>query len=840
MKKSGRNDPCPCGSGKKYKQCCQRIAEPQPASVPIEEASLSHAIHTAIVHHQAGRFADAEAIYRQVLQVAPDHADALHLLGLIAYQTGNSNLAIELITKAIAANPSSAMYCNIGNALQALGRFDEAIRSFRTATQLKSDNVEAHNNLGNALQAKGQLNEAAASFRHALSIKPDYADAYINLGNVLQTQSDLDGAIACFRHALSLRPGHAFTYYNLGNALKEQGKLDAAIEIYLQALSLQANHADLHLNLGNAFHEQGESEKAAECFHRALAIDANCTGAYNGLAAVNLSQGNVQSALELAILSLRIKETRETKTLIVSCVKDVSFEHADPGISKLLSCAISEPWGRPGDLATAAISLVLSDPDIKQCVERATSAWPVRLKAEELFSTSCLSSIANHSLLQCLLENAPACNLQLEQFLTLARATLLDAAIDAAISPTPDDKVVRFYSALARQCFINEYVYSCEVDEFNQASVLREKLETALGTKAQVPALWVVAVASYFPLNALHTAENLVRADWPEAVQALIAQQVTEPMEELRYRADMPHLTPIIDDVSRLVQQQYEENPYPRWVKCAPPGKIITIDAFIRRQFPKAPFRPLSKGHEIDILIAGCGTGQQSIEAAQQFRHANVLAIDLSLASLSYAKRKTRELGVTNIEYAQADIMKLGDIDRTFDIIESVGVLHHLGAPWVGWRVLLSLLRSGGFMRLGFYSERAREIVVAARDFIARQGYASTAIDIRRARQDLLGMENSKLGDLCMIKDFFGTSECRDLLFHVQEHRFTLPQIKDAVREFNLDFIGFSLEPGIARKYEERFPDDKAKTNLDYWHIFESENPRTFAGMYQFIVQKRL
>jgi len=88
------------------------------------------------------------------------------------------------------------------------------------------------------------------------------------------------------------------------------------------------------------------------------------------------------------------------------------------------------------------------------------------------------------------------------------------------------------------------------------------------------------------------------------------------------------------------------------------------------------------------------------------------LAVDLSISSLAYAKRKSRKLGLTTIEYAQADLLKLGSLGRSFDIIESSGVLHHLAAPWAGWRVLLSLLRPGGFMRLGFYSEVARRDIV--------------------------------------------------------------------------------------------------------------------------------
>jgi hypothetical protein len=140
-------------------------------------------------------------------------------------------------------------------------------------------------------------------------------------------------------------------------------------------------------------------------------------------------------------------------------------------------------------------------------------------------------------------------------------------------------------------------------------------------------------------------------------------------------------------------------------------------------------------------------------------------------------------------------------------------------------------------MQLGFYSESARRDVVAARAFIAERGYASTAIDIRRARQDLI--ENFAQSErLTAIRDFYVTSECRDLLFHAREHRFTLLQIKALLGTFGLRFLGFLLEPRVIHRYRARFPDDTSATNLDHWDDFEREFPDTFVGMYRFWVQR--
>jgi SAM-dependent methyltransferase len=247
--------------------------------------------------------------------------------------------------------------------------------------------------------------------------------------------------------------------------------------------------------------------------------------------------------------------------------------------------------------------------------------------------------------------------------------------------------------------------------------------------------------------------------------------------------------------------------------------------------------RNLAKREGLDILIAGCGTGQHSIETAQRFFPAKVLAVDLSLASLSYAKRKTQGLGLTNIEYAQADLLQLASINRSFDVIEASGVLHHLRDPALGWRTLLALLRPGGVMHVGLYSALARADIVAGRDFIAARGYGRTAADIRQCRQDLLGSaDGTPLKDVSKYSDFFTVSECRDLLFHVQEHQLTIPQIKAFLTDNNLAFLGFSNAP--AQAYRARFPDDPALTDLDHWHVFETENPKTFVNMYQFWVQK--
>ncbi len=201
--------------------------------------------------------------------------------------------------------------------------------------------------------------------------------------------------------------------------------------------------------------------------------------------------------------------------------------------------------------------------------------------------------------------------------------------------------------AVARQCFVNEYVSGASDDERHGAAALGDRLAAAAAQGEDVPPQWIAAVAAYHPLASLPGAERLVERTrtptWPAPVAALLAQQIAEPRTERELRATLPRLTAFEDGVSRAVKQQYEENPYPRWITAGPAGTPVSLDAYLQAKFPD--YRPLGRS-PIAVLIAGCGTGQHAIETAQRFADADVLAIDLSESSLAYALRKTGERGL--------------------------------------------------------------------------------------------------------------------------------------------------------------------------------------------------
>jgi SAM-dependent methyltransferase len=529
-------------------------------------------------------------------------------------------------------------------------------------------------------------------------------------------------------------------------------------------------------------------------------------------------------AVDAASRALESGETAQAKAFFGQCLA-LGRLTADNGgrFRDLALRALAQGWAHPRQLVPACISLVALDGAVRECIARAERAWPKRLAAAELFGASGLDALSRDRLLHCLLECTPIADIGFERLLTDIRAIMLTAAEDDSAC---DEQLLDLYCAVARQCYENDYVYSLAEGEIDRAERLRTSLEQALSSANPCSPLWLVAVGTYFPLHRLADAAALLQRSWPPCVTALLVQQIEEPLQERQISTTIPVLTSIDGDVSRAVRAQYEESPYPRWVTAALPAGHTQ---FAGRQLAEL----------VDILVAGCGTGLSTVTLAQLAPHARILAVDLSLASLSYAKRMAEKLAVANVEFGQADIMNLAGIGRTFDFIDVSGVLHHLADPWAGWQILLSLLRPGGVMQVALYSELARRNVVAARVLIAERGYRPTPEDIRRCREEILATEDdSLLKSLTMFGDFFTINECRDLIFHVQEHRITLREIESFLAANDLQFAGFNLDAFTLQNFAARFPEQDAANDLDRWQAFELMAPETFAGMYRFNVRK--
>ncbi|MHC1788590.1 tetratricopeptide repeat protein [Solidesulfovibrio sp.] len=781
---------------------------------------------------QAGRL---QAVRGQLSQAEKQDVTAL-------FQGGRLAEIVERATNLTARYPADPFgWSVLSSALLHQGRSEQALPPLRRALDLAPREAGLHCNLGLALLALGRTEEAMAGFRRALEICPGSVAARNKLGNALEAVGRLDEAAAHYQMSLEASPDQPRTLYNLANTLVALGRPGEAAVRYRAALALAPDYVFALANYGVVLAGLGRAVEAEDYARRALRLDSGLAEAQILLANILLLRGDAAGALRVVEASLDSGERPETRRLFVACLRGLPAPPDGSVRRQRILRALAEPWGRSTEVAAAIAPMLEADAILGGCVRRALAAWPGRLSAEALYGATGVAAVAGDALLLGLLDAAPIASPGLERFLTLARGCLLDTALDAGPCIVEDggaDRETAFYAALARQCRVNEYVFAVTATEADGVRDLTGRLAEALARDLPVPSVWVLAVAAFGPLHAVPQAGRLAKRSWPAPVAAVLTQQLAEHAEEQRLRGRIPRLTPIEDDVSRLVRRQYEENPYPRWVRPAPVGEPVSLAAHLRERFPLGDLADVPAGATLDVLIAGCGTGQHSLETARVFRGASVLAVDLSLTSLCYARRKTRELGVANIEYAQADLLRLGEIGRRFDLVESSGVLHHLADPAAGWRALLPLVRPGGVMRIGLYSRLARRGIARVRAMIAARGLDGSGENIRAFRQELLDTPWEPSWGRYLLGDFFSVSGCRDLLFHVQEHCLSLLEIKGFCLENGLRVLGVEVDPPVLAGYRARFPQDAAATDLSNWHAFEEDNPDTFLEMYQFWVQK--
>jgi tetratricopeptide (TPR) repeat protein/SAM-dependent methyltransferase len=769
-----------------------------------------------------------------------DSVGALIDEGNALEEQGRVTEALARYDAAVRADPRRARaHLNRGNILLADARIDEARAAYESAIACDPHYAAAHFNLGNLNCRAGEYERALHNYETAVGIKPEFANAFVAMGNALDTLGRTAEAIASYERALALNPADAGVHFNLALLAMTQGRHEQATVSLRTAIDIRPDYAEAHHALGRVLSGVGHLDAAESSLRHALSLAPESDDVLYDLTMVLMARGKAPDGVDLTLARLERAPTWKIKMAFASCVARTEFMTNHGGVRAAVTVAIAEPWGAPYQLCRPALSLIMLDTRIAGWVRIVNERWPARLPKSTLFGADGLTALAADTLLHAVMEAVPVSTIEFERSLTAARHALLETATSEQPADPSDIVALPFFAALARQCFINEYVFECDEGERAAAVACRAKLLALLDANALVPPLLLLAVAAYFPLYTLPEPDRLLAANQSGPIEQVLRQQVREPLEERALQASVECLTSITDGVSEKVRDQYEQNPYPRWVKLPRNDPAMHFNGELRRTFPLAPFTPMEDDSQPEMLIAGCGTGSQPTIALQRFRGIRVLAVDLSLNSISYAIRKTRESGIGNIVYAQADILRLGDIERTFDIISSVGVLHHLADPFLGWRILLSRLRPGGFMQLGFYSQLARRYVFKAREFIAARGYASTPDDIRRVRRDLSeGDADGEFAWLTKVPDFYSTSECRDLIFHVQEHCLTLDQIESFLSESGLRFIGFELDPRLVHQYRTRFPGDPAGINLRNWARFEADNPDTFVGMYQFWVQR--
>ena len=674
------------------------------------------------------------------------------------------------------------------------GRLDDAAAIYTQILDALPNHHDALHLLGLVAHEREDHEKATELIGRAVELAPQVGEMHGNLALVLQDLGRVEEAIAHFETALSLSPGFAEGHHNLGLLLQGRGEPEAALDRFERAAALAPDMVEARCHLADMLLDGGRPDDAIPHYRHALSVDPTLAPAHANLGTALLGSGRTSDALASLRRAVQLDPDSDAHWIALAAgIERMRIDSLDDAFRDALLNLLDHQAVDPQTVVPAilpALHTILRD-------EGPFPADPLLLRALTL---------------------SPFRDLDIEATLTARRSALLDAPLDA----------LPFACALAQHCFLNEYVFAVTEAEVRAVEKLVETSDLA--------PVALATLAAYRPLYETEGAEEWQDRDWPAPLQAVVQQQIAEPLEERRLRADIPALTPIENSVSAAVRDQYEANPYPRWSRFAARHKPAPIGDVLRGAPLRFVLEDYSDPATPEILIAGCGTGQQPLLAASRYENARILAVDLSFSSLAYATRRMREAGVGNIEYAQADILTLGALERCFDLIECVGVLHHLDDPLAGWRVLTDLLRPGGVMKIGLYSEAARQDVIAGRTLIAEHGLDPTPAGIRRARE--LVAEDPALESLTTRHSYYSASEWRDLVFHVQEHRFTLPQIAEALETLSLQFLSFEMRnQDTIQAFQAEHGD--GLTDLDAWHAFETAHPDTFRGMYQFWVRKR-
>lgn len=668
------------------------------------------------------------------------------------------------------------------------GHYGAAIELLRRAIAVSGEVPQFHCHLGNALQGSGDFAGAAAAYRQAITLLPEYVEAHSSLGFALAQLGESAEAVACFDAALARDPDYFFALNNLGDTLSAQGNLDGAARAYRRAIAVEPDIAELHTKLGAVLREQGHLPQALEQLWAAIDTGDHDLTAYRTLG--SLLRFSLPSAYDPS-LEQRVLEYFNT----------AGVDHVD-----LV------------EFATALVRLKYAD-DARFAQPSNFEFAVDTLLADALVCALLTKSVNGDAHLEILLTGA-------RRQLLLERGGTGDATLSAM-------------SVLAQQCFNNEYVFTLEADEQVALDQLRTALESYCGwIPCPEPEIQtsLLLFSMYEPLAQLSVAPRLAQvpaASWNERLRPIIARSLLEPMEEAALEAEIPVVGRVENSVSRVVKAQYEENPYPRWLTPAyrNPGNLHGI---LRNMFPVFEPPEMLK-NTIRVLVVGCGTGHHPISIALRYANAEVVATDISRRSLAYGMRLARQLAITNVRFVENDLLNLSQLDGQFHVIECVGVLHHMQSIADGIAALVGKLHEDGLLKIGLYSQMAREPVVYARARIVSLGPTAGADDIRRFRKTVLAApENDPLRRILDFGDFYTLSNCRDLLFHVHEQHVTIAAIRSLLAGAALRFIGFeTMDATLADAYRRRFPEDQAMDDLCHWETVEALNPGAFAGLYQ-------
>lgn len=595
-----------------------------------------------------------------------------------------------------------------------------------------------------------------------------------------------------------------------------EGNPNQALKVLESAVRGGENNAEIFNLIGQCLSKVGRHKDSLGAYRKANELLPRWTEPYLGAATSLQALGDAYAAMQ-ALLKVLTFEPDSTRTIqqLVNLLLRLNPRSYISALEPALVACFSHLKIDPSPLSSLCSQQLRFWLDENTGVKDSLEKQAAKLNGNQL----------------CLLYLSRTINIdpQFEVLLTDLRRHFL---LNTDIEQSPLD-YLPLIVGLAKQCFLNEHVFAADEAELKRLVLIDEHLKTENHSLLSVYAFALSCM--YQPPKLCRNLSNFLEklSETHNWLGPLCELTINQPLRELEIANALPSMQPIRDTASLQVKKQYEINPYPRWI--APPNPPRhNFFKNVRKRFSRRVANNTTKN--LNILVAGCGTGFEPIDIARRESDAKIIALDLSRTSLAYAKQQAMSLECDNIEFIQGDILDLSKIGKQFDYIFCTGVLHHMNNPYQGWQVLREHLSPIGMMRISLYSAHARTLISMARKIIADMGLKSNSEDIRSFRNILLSKkEHIELKDILFSHDFYSMSGCRDLLFNVIEHQFILPDIQRYLDQSNLEFCGFdNLNPMIMSAFKEQFPEKTALTNLASWNEFEKQHTNLFSSMYQF------
>lgn len=631
--------------------------------------------------------------------------------------------------------------------------------------------------------------------------------------------SDFHQAIEKAKKAIQINQYEAAGFHVLAFAFDKSGRQEEAYKIMRDNAS---NHStnQYWLYLGELAANQSDYANAIGYFERIVGGSSEET--ISALSGLEYCYGKTHRNFDQYFVLKKISKLKELNVIqinaMASIISNLSFLNCFDDALKDYQFLLTQKVADKRRLSSSCARLMMQY--LQHLYGDIESDFPQSLYKDKLF-WSIFSEIT-----------LP--NIEIERLMVKVRRNIL---LDSMSQGKIEDDQLYICQQIAAQGRLTEFIAYQATDEREIIEGLISALAIQVKASAWKPEesealFWLISMYGY--LYSLPYASDLYQiklSSWPVAMHALLEQSLFNHFDELESVKYIETLTEIHAHTPLDVRQQYEENPYPQW-QSVHFVSIGSIGRYIQFFYPAIDLPDHYFNGRPRILIAGCGTGVQAITASQQNPDSEIIAIDISLRSLAYAKRKAAEHNCNNLRFYHADILSLDSRIGEFDQIECCGVLHHLRDPITGWKRLLERLSPKGVMRIDLYSRYARESVTRAKAEIAQIFNEMPSLEKMRIFRQAQIAKNKET-QLFLFRDFFNASEYRDLIFHSQETQYDLMQIKDILSALDLRFVAMHAEANKQQIFRKEFPDGNI-LDIELWHQVENRNPHLFYDMYAF------